>query len=197
VGQAEEICFCMIMSSARLAISKEEKPMNHRKILQSVAALACVMVAIPDFAGTHRSLLCEMTPLFAQASNPSTQTQGAGSGAKEVEKIGPGVSKPQPIYAPEPKLSKVFRENVGHGTVLINLIVETDGNPTNVHVFRIDLYDRNGESVPDTAPDSQELQKASVDAVSRYRFKPATKNGKPVRVWMYIEVNVDPANDRS
>lgn len=86
---------------------------------------------------------------------------------------------------------------MGRGTVLVNLIVEADGNPSNVRVYRVDLYDRSGEGIPDTALDSQEFQKASVDAVSRYKFKPAKKNGKPVRVWMYIEVNVNPTNDRS
>jgi protein TonB len=58
--------------------------------------------------------------------------------------------------------------------VVVNLIVDTEGIPQNVHVLR-------GVGVG--------LDEAAIEAVRKYRFKPALENGRPVPVEMNVEVD--------
>jgi protein TonB len=60
------------------------------------------------------------------------------------------------------------------GVVLVNLIVDQQGRPVNVHVLR-----GVGMGLDDKA----------VAAVKQYRFKPAREAGKPVAVELNVEVN--------
>ena len=60
------------------------------------------------------------------------------------------------------------------GNVLIQLIVDRDGLPQNVHVIR-----SVGIGLDDNA----------IAAVKQYRFTPAMEDGKPVAVQLNIEVN--------
>ena len=70
------------------------------------------------------------------------------------------VTRVQPTYPPE-----AFRAGE-EGTVLVRVDVDASGNPTNVDVAR-----RSG---------SRELDRAALDAVRKWRFDPAIKDGKPV-----------------
>ena len=56
----------------------------------------------------------------------------------------------------------------------MDLIVDENGNPRNVHVIR---------------PLGMGLDQKAVEAVSQYRFKPAMMKGKPVAVRINVEVN--------
>ena len=60
------------------------------------------------------------------------------------------------------------------GIVLVNLIVDQNGMPQNVHVLR-------GVGMG--------LDEKAVEAVKQYRFKPAREDGKPVAVELNVEVN--------
>lgn len=54
------------------------------------------------------------------------------------------------------------------------LYVGADGKPSHVRVVR---------------PVGMGLDEKAVDAVRQYRFKPAMKDGKPVQVDLYVDVN--------
>ncbi len=56
------------------------------------------------------------------------------------------------------------------GKVFLKFIVNVDGSVSDVKVLR--------------TTGSEVFQKAAIDAISQYRFKPAEHNGKPVAVWM-------------
>jgi periplasmic protein TonB len=102
---------------------------------------------------------------------------GPGSGGNfggGVEQVGGGVSGPIPIYTPEPEFSEEARKAKTAGNVLVNLIVDENGMPQNVHVTR-------GIGMG--------LDEKAVEAVKLYRFKPGRKNGKPVKVYLNVEVN--------
>jgi protein TonB len=58
--------------------------------------------------------------------------------------------------------------------VLVNLVVDSKGNPQNVHVLR-------GVGMG--------LDEKAIEAVRQYRFNPAIEGGKPVPVEVNIEVN--------
>jgi protein TonB len=98
---------------------------------------------------------------------------GYGNGVKNV---GGGVIGPVPIYRPEPEFSEEARKAKFMGVVLVGLIVDQKGLPQSVHVIR-----GVGMGLDDKA----------MEAVKQYRFKPATENGKPVAVFLNVEVNFE------
>jgi protein TonB len=102
---------------------------------------------------------------------------GPGSGGNEgggVFHIGGGISKPVVLYQPEPEFSEEARKAKFSGDVEVYLYVEPDGTPSHVRVVR-----GVGMGLDDKA----------VAAVRQYKFKPAMKDGKPVRVDLYVVVN--------
>jgi hypothetical protein len=163
--------------------------MNLKKMLQ---VLAAGLIATQfNFAEIHRPVPNAIAPLLAQESNPSIQTKGTESGTNDVEKGGPDISPPVLIHSVEPKLSKAIRKSRIRGNVLVNLYIEANGSPSDVHVARVNLFDGNGKVIPspESTPEGQDLAKSAVDGVSKYRFKPAMKSGKPVKVELNVEVN--------
>lgn len=102
---------------------------------------------------------------------------GPGSGGNTgggPRRIGGGVSAPQVIYSVEPEFSEEARKAKVAGNVLVNLWVDTSGNPSHVRVIR---------SV------GMGLDEKAIEAVRQYKFRPAMENGKPVLVELNIEVN--------
>jgi protein TonB len=102
---------------------------------------------------------------------------GAGMGGNYgggLRKIGGGVSAPVVIYQVEPEFSEEARKAKFMGVVLVNLIVDSQGRPQNVHVLR-----GVGMGLDDKA----------VAAVKLYRFKPAMEGGKPVPVELNVQVD--------
>jgi TonB family protein len=57
---------------------------------------------------------------------------------------------------------------------MISVIVDAQGNPRNPHVFRAL---------------GMGLDEKAMEAVLRYRFKPAMKDGRPVPVMITVAVN--------
>jgi periplasmic protein TonB len=103
---------------------------------------------------------------------------GPGSGGNTgggVYRVGGGVSAPVPIFTPEAEFSDEARRAKYQGVCLISLIVDAQGNPQNPRVVR---------------PLGMGLDEKALEAVRKYKFKPAMKDGKtPVPVMMSIEVN--------
>ncbi len=101
---------------------------------------------------------------------------GPGSGGGYgggVMSVGGGVSAPVVIRSVEPEFTPEARTADFQGSVSIQLIVDTQGNPQNVHVVR-----HLGMG----------LDEKAIDAVRQYRFKPAMYEGHPVAVQMIVEV---------
>jgi RNA polymerase sigma factor (sigma-70 family) len=102
---------------------------------------------------------------------------GPGSGGNKgggVRHVGGSVSRPKVIYMVEPEFSDEARRAKFSGDVDVYLWVDEHGNPTHGRVAR-------GVGMG--------LDERAVDAVKRYRFRPAMENGKPVAVEMYVVVN--------
>ncbi len=91
---------------------------------------------------------------------------GGGFGGG-VYAIGGGVTGPVPIYAPEPEYSDEGRRARMQGTVIVELIVDRNGTTRNFKVIQsLGLG----------------LDEQAVKTVATWRFKPGTKDGKPVAV---------------
>ncbi len=102
---------------------------------------------------------------------------GPGSGGNiggGVYHIGGGVRPPSVIYSVDPEFSEEARKAKFSGNVLVDLIVDEQGMPSHVRVAR-------GVGMG--------LDEKAVEAVRQYKFKPATKDGKPVKVELTVEVN--------
>jgi protein TonB len=109
------------------------------------------------------------------SGNGSGLGNGTGGGfGGGLRHIGGGVSEPVLTYKVDPEFSEEARKAKFMGIVLVNLIVDSNGMPQNVHVLR-------GVGMG--------LDEKAVEAVRQYRFKPAREAGKPVPVELNVEVN--------
>jgi len=99
----------------------------------------------------------------------------AGSGPPGIYPAGKqGVTIPQAIYSPEPSFSDEARKAKMQGVVMLLLVVGKDGRTYNIRV---------GQSL------GMGLDEKAIEAVSRWRFKPATLNGQPVATQIAVEVD--------
>ena len=99
---------------------------------------------------------------------------GTGAGPDgEVFRPGHGVTMPVPIHRVEPEYPDEARKARATGTVIVTLEVGPDGKPRNVRVAR-------GLGLG--------LDERATEAVLQWRFKPGTKDGKPVAVAAQIEL---------
>jgi TonB family protein len=144
-------------------------------------------VIIPDNpALTNFGMSHSQNVKLASGGNGSGMGMGSGSGSGYgpgsgggigggAYQIGGEISEPRVIFEPEAEFSDEARRNKYQGVVLVTLIVDAQGNPQNVHVTR---------------PLGEGLDEKAVEAVKKYRFKPALRGGKtPVPVIMSVEVN--------
>jgi len=83
-------------------------------------------------------------------------------------------SAPVPIHRIEPEYSDEARQAHHQGTVILSVVVDSAGLPTNIKVIRTL---------------GMGLDEKAIEAVSQWRFKPGMKDGRPVSVAATIEVN--------
>lgn len=91
-----------------------------------------------------------------------------------VYKVGGGVKPPKLIYGPNPEYSEEARRAKYQGTVVLWLVVDTQGATEDVRVTR---------SI------GKGLDEQAVKAVRNWRFEPATFNGQAVPVQINAEVS--------
>jgi protein TonB len=96
---------------------------------------------------------------------------GIGGGAYHV---GGGVLAPRPVYTPDPEFSDEARKAKYQGTVVLWLIVGPDGRAHDIRVQR---------SL------GMGLDEKAIEAVERWRFEPARKDGIAVAAEVAVEVN--------
>jgi TonB family protein len=104
---------------------------------------------------------------------PQPNTTEPSNAGVTPKKIGNGVSAPILISAVEPSYTPEARKAKTSGRVLVNLQVDTDGNPSHVRV----LHGIGGG-----------LDEKAIEAVRKYKFKPAMEDDQPVPVQLNLEV---------
>lgn len=96
---------------------------------------------------------------------------GIGGG---VYRVGGGVSAPRVLYSPDPEYSEEARRAKYQGSVVLWIVVGPDGGVRDVRVVRtLGLG----------------LDEKAIEAVRKWKFEPAKKNGQPVAVQVNVEVN--------
>jgi periplasmic protein TonB len=96
---------------------------------------------------------------------------GMGGGAYH---IGGGVSPPQLLVKVEPEYSEEARKAKFQGSVVLQIVVDAQGNPRDIKVIR---------------PLGLGLDQKAIEAVEKWKFAPGKKDGKSVPVIAQIEVN--------
>lgn len=85
-----------------------------------------------------------------------------------------GTTVPEVIYSPEPSFSDEARKTKTQGIVLLVLVVGKDGVPSDIRV---------GQSL------GMGLDEKAIEAVHRWRFRPASLNGQPVATRIAVQVD--------
>jgi TonB family protein len=99
---------------------------------------------------------------------------GTGLGFKGVDHVGNGVTAPVPIYTPNPDFTLEARKAKYYGTVVLTVSIGPDGLVHSAKVIR---------SL------GMGLDEKAIEKVLTWKFKPATKNSKPVAVEINVEVS--------
>jgi TonB family protein len=105
--------------------------------------------------------------------------KGGGAGSGQGGGVGPGeggggifavtgsVTNPVILFQPEPEYSTEARQAMLQGTVVLEVVVDASGRTRNIKLLRsLGLG----------------LDEEAIKAVEKWRFRPATKDGKPVAV---------------
>ena len=108
-------------------------------------------------------------------------SSGTGKGDPEPEMkddepivVGGAVLKPEILVKTQPRYTELARRAKVQGSVGLRAIIDERGYVTDLQIFK---------SLP------MGLDQAAIDAVSKWRFKPATLHGRPVRVYYNLTVN--------
>jgi protein TonB len=128
----------------------------------------------------RRSLL--LTQILVLASIIALPLDGSARLAQEqpentsdaVYELGDGVTPPKAIYQPDPEYSESARKKKINGTVIVAMIVTAEGKVRDLKIIK--SLDKS-------------LDKQAIAAVSKWKFQPATKGGKPVAVHLPVEVD--------
>jgi TonB family protein len=102
---------------------------------------------------------------------------GGGGGGTDYDKIFSGrevTSKARVLSKPEPTYTESARKNQITGTVVLRAVFSSGGSVTNIHAV---------SGLPDG------LTERAIAAAKSIRFVPATKDGRPVSMWMELQYN--------
>jgi protein TonB len=114
----------------------------------------------------------------AQDNGSKSSSSVTGQSSREqVYRVSGDVKPPRVISSPQPNYPQAARKGHSAGQIVIWMIVGSDGRTRDVQVNR---------------GISPELNQAAVDAAEKWRFRPATKDGKPVSVRIAIEFDLQP-----
>lgn len=108
------------------------------------------------------------------AKDDSPRTVMVDGVAEPLYKTGRGVSFPKQIYSPDPEFSDEARRRKIEGVVTLSAVVTSKSDTTEIKVLHGRGYG---------------LDEKAIEAVSQWKFRPATKDGKPVSVELAIEVD--------
>jgi periplasmic protein TonB len=98
---------------------------------------------------------------------------GPGDGGG-IFTAGIGISAPVPVYTPDPEFSEEARKAHYGGTVWLAIIIDAEGHARDIQVVK---------SL------GMGLDEKAMEAVSKWKFRPAMKNGRPVAVRATVQAN--------
>lgn len=151
-------------------------PFFHRGHLRERVVQLCKEVPmsrprIATLMTTFAGLLA-LTAVLGILAFPMTGTAWAGG---EPRKIEGDVKRPEVIHKEEPVYPAQEKADKVEGQVILESVIDEQGKVDSVKVVK--------------SSGNENLDKAARDAVSNWTFKPATLDGKPVKVFYFLTLN--------
>ena len=100
---------------------------------------------------------------------------------------GSGVSRPIVVERKQPLYTKSATDARLQGTIVVTVVIGTDGNVTSAKVAKSGLFIM-GAGTETPVADDHGLQAQAIAAVKDWKFKPGRREGKAVPVSADIEV---------
>lgn len=137
----------------------------------------------PVSVNLYIELIARSAPLFSPNWDPRAvivdSPTNPSSPNEVARKLSPDIKPPEVLRWAKPVLPQdtfgPVRLKVR--TVILQIVVDRTGMPTNPKVFQ--------------SSGDPSFHRSALDAVSKYRFKPAVENGNPVPVELKVEVKFD------
>jgi len=123
---------------------------------------------------TEVATLNTLNALTGKKQPPPQAETGSLGGEKNFNIGAPGVTPPKILYKQEPDFTEPARKYGVQGVVGLNVVVDRTGRIRDVRIVRAV---------------GMGLDENAIEAVKTWRFDPATKDGVPVAVAVYIEVD--------
>lgn len=151
-------------------------------LLPVVFAASCATIRAQDATSSSAQSEAVPSPTLTADGVPSCPNEDKSHSLPVgVYRVGGGVSPPIPMKTPQAKLSdearrfaKAQHPNKFEAISIVGLTVDTNGMPQGICILREAGYG---------------LDRNAFEAVSKYRFKPASKDNKPIPVRLAVEVN--------
>ena len=86
-------------------------------------------------------------------------------------RLSAGMTRPKLIHKVEPRYTEVAKRAGVQGNVIVEAVIDEKGRVTDVHILR---------GLP------LGLDRNAVEAIQQWRFKPARRGGKPVKVYFTL-----------
>jgi TonB family protein len=166
----------------RLALQKQQSDGDSKLTQEERAVFGSrkfysLSLNMPNLNSAGGSWIIRFAALRESSSRGGSSQGVASSGAPSGEISAPSAtSKVDPAYPLE-----LMRQNLG-GTVILYAVIHADGSVGNVRVLR---------SV------DERLDQYASDAIAKWKFDPATKNGAPVDVEATFWIPFRPAREHA
>jgi len=113
----------------------------------------------------------------SSSSGVRSAPQPAPPGQDQILRVGTDVAPPRAAWTPEPELTEEARKAGVKATVVLNIVVGSDGRVGRIKVVR---------------SAGMGLDESTIDTVKTWRFQPAMRDGQPVAIEMNIELVLEP-----
>jgi periplasmic protein TonB len=174
-----------VLSRSQLAPPEVKPPQQAKLVMQASIVVPNIHMPTPNLPNTGDPISALVNDSMGNGSGSgmgSGNGSGLGSGSEYGVGGGPpmagenGYSRPDCLYCPQPQYSDAGFKLKIQGPVVLDIIVDTNGRATSVHVDKGLGYGLDEEAV-----------KAVRDI---WHFKPAVgPNGQPAMVRMLIEID--------
>ncbi len=127
-----------------------------------------------ESGASKRVLLVPALLLLLGSGASAVETPAALAEAGPPYRVGENVTRPEKLSGANPVYTEMARKARVQGIVILEAIIDEQGDVTNLQVLK---------GLP------MGLDQAAVEAVRTWKFKPATMDGRPVKVYYTLTVN--------
>jgi len=151
---------------------QQKREVDEKKVRELRETLAQVEKNQPVDEARYKELRQELAKIEAQRNADTASAREAQEKLTQLYQSSVD-RKARVIYRVDPEYPEDARAKKIEGTVVLGLTIDHDGLPQSIQVKK-SLY--------------PSLDQSAIEAVRKWRFEPALKNGQPVSMWVNVEV---------